>query len=128
MKSMSVVRSVRRGCLLVACLAIGAGVALAQPAATPPDKIGSGFGYAFGACGSVEGTGTFHLGGGGETLFGDKFGVGAEIGYLMPTQSAATASGCCRSTGPTTSWAGRGQVPCGLAPRLQYWPRASAQD
>jgi len=60
--------------------------ALAQSAGTAPAKPVSGLGYGFAGLGAAVGegdsTGTWHLGGGGEVIFADAVGVGAEIGYL----------------------------------------------
>jgi hypothetical protein len=60
--------------------------ALAQSGSSAPVKTVSGLGYAFAGVGAAVGeggsTGTWHLGGGGEAIFADAVGVGAEIGYL----------------------------------------------
>lgn len=82
-----------RGWMAVAWLALVPGAALAQPPATPSDRISTGIGYVFGGVGSVEGLSTFHVGGGGEALVKDAFGIGAEIGYLMPTDAASDGIG-----------------------------------
>ena len=66
---------------------------VAVPAAAPaqsgggaPAKPISGLGYGFGGVGAAIGegdsTGTWHLGGGGDAIFADAVGIGAEIGYL----------------------------------------------
>ena len=73
-------------------LAIAAGLvgvpaaALAQSGGSAPAKPVSGLGYGFFGVGAAtwegESEGTWHVGGGGEALFRDAFGVGAEMGYL----------------------------------------------
>ncbi|MBS1117398.1 MAG: hypothetical protein H6Q87_1782 [candidate division NC10 bacterium] len=61
-------------------------VALAQSGGSAPAKPVSGLGYGFFGVGAAtwegESEGTWHVGGGGEALFRDAFGVGAEMGYL----------------------------------------------
>ncbi len=60
--------------------------ALAQSGGSAPAKPVSGLGYGFAGVGAAtwdgESEGTWHVGGGGEALFRDAFGVGAEMGYL----------------------------------------------
>lgn len=60
--------------------------AFAQPGGTARAKSTSGLGYGFvgfgAATGGGDSTATYHLGGGGEAIFADAVGVGAEIGYL----------------------------------------------
>lgn len=68
-------------------------LALAQRPAPEPVRAASGIGYAFAGFGGVEGESTFHLGGGGEAIFADAFGVGSEIGYLAPTSSGGDGIG-----------------------------------
>jgi hypothetical protein len=76
----------------VVVLAFAAGLvgvpaaALAQSGSSAPVKTVSGLGYGFfgvgAAVGDGDSTGTWHVGGGGEAIFADALGIGAEIGYL----------------------------------------------
>ncbi len=68
-------------------------VAIAQRPAPEPVKTSSGIGYAFAGIGAVEGMSTFNLGGGGEAVLADAFGVGAELGYLAGTSGASEGIG-----------------------------------
>jgi hypothetical protein len=79
------VRTVAIATAVVALVSVH-GVAYAQSGAAVPARPVSGLGYGFGGVGAAtfEGnsTGTWHVGGGGEAIFRDAVGVGAEIGYL----------------------------------------------
>jgi Outer membrane protein beta-barrel domain len=73
--------------LAVAAWLVGVpAAALAQSGGSAPARPVSGLGYAFGGLGAASGEGestaTWHIGGGGEAIFADAIGVGAEIGYL----------------------------------------------
>ena len=79
--------------LAVAAWLIGVpAAALAQSGGGAPVKPVSGLGYGFVGLGAAtsegESQGTWHVGGGGEVLFRDAFGVGAEIGYLTLMEAA----------------------------------------
>jgi Outer membrane protein beta-barrel domain len=71
--------------------------ARAQSAGGASVKPVSGLGYGFvgagAASGEGESTGTWHFGGGGEAVFGDAVGVGAEIGYLSAFESGSEGIG-----------------------------------
>src|SRR5512139_1454366 len=71
---------------VVACLLAVPVAAFAQAAAPAQSKPVAGLGYGFvgfgAAAGEGDSTATYHLGGGGEAIFGDAVGVGAEVGYL----------------------------------------------
>lgn len=60
--------------------------AIAQTGSGAPARPVSGLGYGFfgvgAAAGEGDSTGIWHLGGGGEAIFADAIGLGAEIGYL----------------------------------------------
>jgi hypothetical protein len=79
------------------CLVGTPTAALAQAGGSTPVKSVSGLGYAFGgfgaATGDGESTGTYHLGGGGEAVFADAVGVGAEIGYLNAFEEGSEGFG-----------------------------------
>jgi len=66
--------------------AIQPAAASAQSGANAPAKSVSGLGYGFFGLGAAtfegDSEGTWHVGGGGEAVFRDGFGVGAELGYL----------------------------------------------
>ena len=70
--------------------------ALAQTAVAPVKSVG-GLGYGFLGLGaaSFEGdsVGTWHVGGGGEAVFRDAFGVGAEFGYLSWLEESSDGLG-----------------------------------
>jgi len=73
--------------LAVAAWLIGMpAAALAQSGGGAPVKPVSGLGYGFFGIGAASwdgaSEGTWHVGGGGEAIFRDAFGVGAEMGYL----------------------------------------------
>jgi hypothetical protein len=71
--------------------------ALAQPGGGTPVKPVSGLGYGFlgvgAAVGDGDSTGTWHVGGGGEAIFADAVGVGAEIGYLNSFEEGSDGIG-----------------------------------
>lgn len=56
---------------------------------------GHSYGYIFAAPGGTSGGGggTLHVGGGGEAVHKKGFGVGAELAYLMPFESAGQGLG-----------------------------------
>jgi len=62
------------------------GAAFAQSGAAAPARPASGLGYGFAGFGAAtadgESVAIWHGGGGGEAIFRDAVGVGAEIGYL----------------------------------------------
>ena len=69
---------------LIVCLSM---TAMAQTGSTAPKPNGGGYGYVFfGPGGSVPngGEATMHVGGGGEALFKNGAGFGAELAYLTP--------------------------------------------
>ena len=73
--------------LAVAAWLVGVtSAAFAQPAGGSPARAVGGLGYGFvgfgAAVGEGDSTATYHLGGGGEVVFRDAIGIGAEIGYL----------------------------------------------
>ena len=69
--------------------------ALAQSASDTPAKAVGGLGYGFVGLGVVtsggESMGTWHVGGGGEAVIRDAFGIGAET--RTPCTSGASGSG-----------------------------------
>jgi hypothetical protein len=71
--------------------------ALAQSGGGTPVKPVSGLGYGFFGIGAAtwegDSEGTWHVGGGGEALFRDAFGVGAEIGYLSSLEEGSDGLG-----------------------------------
>jgi hypothetical protein len=84
--------------LAIAAWLIGVpAAALAQSGAGAPVKPVSGLGYGFigfgAATGGGESSATYHLGGGGEAVFRDAFGVGAEIGYLNSFEEGSEGIG-----------------------------------
>lgn len=71
---------------LVVCLSVTAS-AQTGSGATAPKSNGGGYGYVFfGPGGSVPhgGEATMHVGGGGEAVFKNGAGIGAELAYLAP--------------------------------------------
>jgi len=75
----------------IAMRAAAAGAAALWLVAATAHAQGNATGYVFGTTGQVKvedfSATTFHAGGGGEYLIGGLFGVGAEIGYLAPTEA-----------------------------------------
>jgi hypothetical protein len=75
----------------------------AQSGGTAPARSVGGLGYGFagfgGAAGEGESTSTWHVGGGGEAIFGDAVGVGAEIGYLNSFEDSAEGIGVFSANG-----------------------------
>jgi hypothetical protein len=82
--------------LVMAVLSLPAG-AWAQPAAGSSPRGTYGIGYVFGGFGAVTdgnaSEATLHVGGGGEAVFWDSLGVGAEIGFLGPFESLGDGVG-----------------------------------
>ena len=73
----------------LAMFALGASERARAQSAAPAQPQGIyPLAYAFGSVGAASGEGdsigTLHGGGGGESVFGDAVGVGAEIGYVGP--------------------------------------------
>lgn len=70
--------------LVVALPLAGAAQSVAPKAKQTTNGDGYGYGYIFAAPGGVSsgGDGTLHIGGGGEGVFNNGIGIGAELGYL----------------------------------------------
>ena len=83
--------------LLVMAVLLLPGRAWAQPAAASTPRGPYGIGYVFGGFGAVtdgnDSEATLHVGGGGEAVFWDSLGVGAEIGFLGPVESIGDGVG-----------------------------------
>jgi hypothetical protein len=96
MKAFNSVPTAAAWALVVLALGVPAG-AWAQSTAPSAPRGTYGLGYAFAGFGAVSGggesMGTLHVGGGGEAVFGDAVGVGAEIGYLGPFESLGDGIG-----------------------------------
>ena len=71
--------------------------AFAQSGASGPANASSGLGYVFAGFGAAtccgESTATYQVGGGGEAIFADAVGVGAEIGYLNSFEQGSEGIG-----------------------------------
>jgi len=79
---------------LVLAMVISLSVAtLAQISSLKPTQsttdVGNSYGYLFAAPGGTSdgGGGTLHIGGGGEGVFKNGAGIGAEVGYITPFES-----------------------------------------
>ncbi len=61
-------------------------VVTAQTASSKTNKNSDSYGYIFAAPGGTSGGGggTLHIGGGGEGVFKNGAGIGAEVGYIAP--------------------------------------------
>jgi hypothetical protein len=72
--------------ILVVSLSV---VATAQTASPKTNENGYSHGYIFAAPGGTSGGGggTLHIGGGGEGVFKNGAGIGAEVGYATPFES-----------------------------------------
>lgn len=82
--------------LIMAVLSLP-GSAWGQSAAATAPRGPYGIGYAFAGFGAVtdgdNSEATLHVGGGGEAVFWDSLGVGAEIGFLGPFESIGDGVG-----------------------------------
>jgi hypothetical protein len=85
--------------LVLAIVVSSSAVSLAQTSSSNTTQStkdrGYGYGYIFAAPGGTSsgGGGTLHVGGGGEAVHKKGFGVGAELAYLMPFESAGDGLG-----------------------------------
>jgi hypothetical protein len=85
-------------CALALVVVSLSAIASAQTASTDPDESAKGkafsYGYVFAGPGGGWGDGsTLHIGGGGEGVFSNGLGLGAEIGMLMPAVSLGDGLG-----------------------------------
>ena len=82
--------------MLVISWSVAVSAQTASTKATPSaNEPGHSYGYVFAAPGGTSGGGggTLHIGGGGEGVFKNGAGIGAELGYVSPFESVRDGLG-----------------------------------
>lgn len=74
---------------LLVCLSVAGSAQSTSKTTRPTNDVGNSYAYIFAAPGGTSGGGggTLHIGGGGEGVFKNGAGIGAEVGYITPFES-----------------------------------------